>query len=96
VDAGDEPDNENRKFADQSSKFINQEKQRLVEPHSNWRLRTMGDQDSDVDKDGSADPVMDYFIEGQSYPSRPSGELTDKLPSLKKIPDYHAHTVMQR
>jgi enediyne biosynthesis protein E4 len=48
---------------------------------------------SDFDKNGSVDPIMNYFIEGESYPSPTRDELTDQLPSFKKrFPDYQSYS----
>jgi hypothetical protein len=39
------------------------------------------------------DPIMNYFIEGESYPSPTRDELTDQLPSFKKrFPDYQSYS----
>lgn len=39
---------------------------------------------SDFDSNGSVDPVLNYFIQGKSYPYATRDELADQLPSIKK------------
>jgi len=48
---------------------------------------------SDIDNNGSIDPLMSYYIQGISYPMPTRDELTDQLPSFKKkFPDYASYT----
>lgn len=39
---------------------------------------------NDFDGNGNIDPVMSYFIQGQSYPMASRDELLDQIPMLKK------------
>lgn len=46
----------------------------------------------DFDKNGSVDPLLNYYIGNKSYPSATRDELTDQLPSFKKkFPNYASY-----
>jgi hypothetical protein len=48
---------------------------------------------SDFDRNGSLDPLMEYFIHDNLYPMPTRDELTDQLPLLKKrFNDYQSYT----
>ncbi|HEY5744709.1 MAG TPA: VCBS repeat-containing protein, partial [Chryseolinea sp.] len=48
---------------------------------------------SDIDNNGSIDPLMSYYIGGRSYPMPTRDELTEQIPSFKKkFPDYARYT----
>jgi hypothetical protein len=44
---------------------------------------------SDVDKNGSVDPILTYFIDGVSYPSPYLDDLISQVPSLRKKIFYY-------
>jgi enediyne biosynthesis protein E4 len=47
---------------------------------------------SDIDDNGSLDPIINYFIGDKSYPLPTRDELTDQVPSFKKrFPDYASY-----
>lgn len=47
----------------------------------------------DIDSNGSIDPVMTYYIEGQASLMPTRDELVEQVPSLKKkFPDYHSYS----
>jgi enediyne biosynthesis protein E4 len=50
----------------------------------------------DFDKNGSIDPVVNYYIQGKDYPYPTRDELTEQLPSFKKrFTDYKSYAVAQ-
>ena len=47
----------------------------------------------DFDGNGSIDPIMSYFIQGQNYPAYSLDELSSQLPSIKKkYTDYKSYS----
>ena len=49
---------------------------------------------SDLDKNGSVDPLLCYYIQGEERPYANRDELTDQVPSLKKrFTDYESYSV---
>jgi enediyne biosynthesis protein E4 len=54
---------------------------------------------SDIDKNGSIDPILTYFIDGVSYPSPYLDDLISQVPSLRKkifyYKDYGTTTIGQ-
>jgi len=47
----------------------------------------------DFDKNGSIDPIISYFIQGESFPYPNRDELTDQIPSFKKrFTDYDSYS----
>jgi len=51
----------------------------------------------DVDKNGSIDPIIRYFIQGESFPYPNRDELRDQIPSFKKrFTDYASYSRSER
>jgi enediyne biosynthesis protein E4 len=50
----------------------------------------------DFDNNGSLDPIVNYYIQGKSYPYPTRDELTEQLPSFKKrFTDYKSYSIAQ-
>ena len=53
---------------------------------------------TDIDKNGSIDPILTFFIDGVSYPSPYLDDLISQVPSLRKkflyYKDYAAATMI--
>jgi hypothetical protein len=48
---------------------------------------------SDFDQNGSIDPILNYYIQDNSYPAPTRDELVDQVPIFKKrFPDYSAYS----
>lgn len=47
---------------------------------------------ADIDNNGSMDAILNYYIQGKSYPIATRDELLDQVPSLKtKFPSYQSY-----
>jgi hypothetical protein len=48
---------------------------------------------SDFDKNGSVDPLLNYYVEGKSFPYPSRDELAEQLPAFKKrFTDYRSYS----